>query len=158
VLRFQDRSETYVGSGVVPGLYFPYGDLENYITQGIAEDGTKVICAQLLEGLSFMHRIGFTHRDLKPQVLGSSLVCRNPYPHHVSDNSRRRTSSLYLQDLSGGSRSETLAFQKGQPPSRQYYVPKWELSKFQAPEILGYVEELDTADRDLKRILNTPEC
>ena len=90
--------------------YFPYGDLEDYITRGITENGAKMICAQLLDGLSLMHSIGFTHRDLKPQV-GSSVVCRNPYFCHVSDHSRRRTSSLYLQNLSGGSRSETLAFQ-----------------------------------------------
>jgi tRNA A-37 threonylcarbamoyl transferase component Bud32 len=75
--------------------YFPHGDLEDYITRGITEDNAKMICAQLVDGLSLMHSIGFTHRDLKPQV-GSSLVCRNPYFCHVSDHSRRRTSSLYL--------------------------------------------------------------
>jgi serine/threonine protein kinase len=48
--------------------YFPHGDLEGYISQGITEAGAKIICMQLLEGLSLMHRLGFTHRDLKPQV------------------------------------------------------------------------------------------
>ena len=48
--------------------YFPYGDLEDHISPGITEDGVKVICTQLLDGLRLMHRIGFTHRDLKPQV------------------------------------------------------------------------------------------
>jgi serine/threonine protein kinase len=66
--------------------YFSYGDLENYITRGITEDNAKLICAQLLEGLSLMHSIGFTHRDLKPQV-GLSLICRNLYFYYIFDHS-----------------------------------------------------------------------
>lgn len=48
--------------------YFPHGDLDAYIQAGVSEDGAKLICGQLLDGLSLMHQIGFTHRDLKPQV------------------------------------------------------------------------------------------
>ena len=115
--------------------YFPYGDLEDYITRGITEDGAKMICTQLLDGLSSMHRIGFTHRDLKPQV-GSSLVCQNPYFCHVSDYSRRRISLLYLQNLNGGLRSEILAFQSGLLPIKQHYAPKLERSHFKLQKYL----------------------
>jgi serine/threonine protein kinase len=32
------------------------------------EPGAKMITMQLLEGLDIMHEMGFSHRDLKPQV------------------------------------------------------------------------------------------
>jgi hypothetical protein len=48
--------------------YFPKGDLSIY--QGyIGEDEAKTITLQLLEGLQIMHKKGFTHRDLKPNVI-----------------------------------------------------------------------------------------
>lgn len=50
--------------------YFRYGDLHKFIgdTGPCQESGAKIITAQLLEGLKVMHEMGFTHRDLKPQV------------------------------------------------------------------------------------------
>lgn len=51
--------------------YFPYGDLSNYITAGFEEQEAKSITMQVLEGLKVMHKMDFTHRDLKPQVRSS---------------------------------------------------------------------------------------
>jgi serine/threonine protein kinase len=48
--------------------YFPQGDLGMY-KGDIKEKDAKVISQQLLEGLMIMHEKGFTHRDLKPQVI-----------------------------------------------------------------------------------------
>jgi serine/threonine protein kinase len=48
--------------------YFPYGDLSMYKGE-IEENNAKIISRQLLEGLQIMHEKGFTHRDLKPQVV-----------------------------------------------------------------------------------------
>jgi len=48
--------------------YFPYGDLDQYITNGITENDAIQITTELLEGLKIMHAEGFAHRDLKPQV------------------------------------------------------------------------------------------
>ena len=50
--------------------YFELGDLEGFIlTSGTCtEQGARTIAQQILEGLSVMHELGFTHRDLKPQV------------------------------------------------------------------------------------------
>ena len=50
--------------------YFQYGDLHKFIPNSgpCTESGAKMITMQLLEGLDIMHKIGFTHRDLKPQV------------------------------------------------------------------------------------------
>jgi serine/threonine protein kinase len=48
--------------------FFQCGDLQRYIESGINEDGAKIICSQLLDGISLLHSLGFTHRDLKPQV------------------------------------------------------------------------------------------
>lgn len=50
--------------------YFPLGDLHKCVaSSGVCtEDEAKAVACQLLEGLNFMHQMGFTHRDLKPQV------------------------------------------------------------------------------------------
>jgi serine/threonine protein kinase len=50
--------------------YFQYGDLHKFIENSspCTESGAKRITMQLLEGLDVMHEMGFTHRDLKPQV------------------------------------------------------------------------------------------
>ena len=59
--------------------YLRHGDLGNYINDGIAEDEARMIGAQLLDGLRMMHRLGFTHRDLKPQVHTSrNFLLPNP--------------------------------------------------------------------------------
>jgi serine/threonine protein kinase len=54
--------------------YFQYGDLHKFILNSgpCTEFGAKMITMQLLEGLNIMHEMGFTHRDLKPQVLSCS--------------------------------------------------------------------------------------
>lgn len=52
--------------------YIPHGDLGMY-NGDIKEDDAKIISQQLLEGLQIMHKKGFTHRDLKPQVFSISL-------------------------------------------------------------------------------------
>jgi serine/threonine protein kinase len=50
--------------------YFQNGDLHKVIENfgPCTESGAKKITMQLLEGLDVMHEMGFTHRDLKPQV------------------------------------------------------------------------------------------
>jgi hypothetical protein len=50
--------------------YFQYSDLHKFIENSspCTESGAKRITMQLLEGLDVMHEMGFTHRDLKPQV------------------------------------------------------------------------------------------
>jgi hypothetical protein len=59
--------------------YFPYGDLDKYITEDITENDVIQITTNLLEGLKIMHAEGFAHRDLKPQV-GFPI---SPVPAHV---------------------------------------------------------------------------
>ena len=48
--------------------YFANGVLKKYITGQIQEQDAKIISVQLIRGLEIMHREGFTHRDLKPEV------------------------------------------------------------------------------------------
>jgi serine/threonine protein kinase len=47
--------------------YCPSGDLKNYLSQRkrLSEVETQDIISQVVEGLYFMHREGFAHRDLK---------------------------------------------------------------------------------------------
>jgi calcium/calmodulin-dependent protein kinase I len=50
--------------------YFQHGDLYKCILHSgpCTEREAKVITIQLLEGLETMHKLGYTHRDLKPHV------------------------------------------------------------------------------------------
>ena len=48
--------------------YFKHGDLQKHINTKMPEIQVKIVIAQVLEGLKTMHQLGFTHRDLKPQV------------------------------------------------------------------------------------------
>ena len=52
----------------IPMEYFPLGDLSTCFQNSLAEDLVCKIAEQLLEGLTRMHELGITHRDLKPQV------------------------------------------------------------------------------------------
>ena len=59
--------------------YFPYGDLDQYIADGIRENEAIEIATDLLEGLKIMHAEGFAHRDLKPQVGFQVLTCQREH-------------------------------------------------------------------------------
>ena len=48
--------------------YFPYGDLQEYLSEPLPEKEAQQIVFQILEGVAFMHDNGFAHRDLKPTV------------------------------------------------------------------------------------------
>ncbi|KAF2488146.1 kinase-like domain-containing protein, partial [Neohortaea acidophila] len=58
----------------------PYGNLQQYIGQGLPENEVKVLIAQVLKGLQCMHAAGYTHRDLKPANL---LVAQKGPAWHV---------------------------------------------------------------------------
>lgn len=61
--------------------YLPHGDMEEYLqTSKLSESETQEVTFQLLEGLSFMHKNGFVHRDVKPNVSRSHLVA-----YHFAD-------------------------------------------------------------------------
>ncbi|KAM3472477.1 hypothetical protein MY8738_008848 [Beauveria namnaoensis] len=46
--------------------YLEHGDLQKHLAHPLSEQEAKLITAQIIEGLGFMHENGFTHRDLKP--------------------------------------------------------------------------------------------
>ncbi|KAF2805408.1 kinase-like protein [Mytilinidion resinicola] len=49
--------------------YLPLGDMQDYLLESsrLSEPEGQQVTSQLLEGLLFMHRNGFMHRDLKPK-------------------------------------------------------------------------------------------
>lgn len=47
--------------------YFPHRDLTNCINTELPESEVRDITSQILEALAILHRMGITHRDLKPQ-------------------------------------------------------------------------------------------
>lgn len=48
--------------------YMKRGNLHEYVRSGLPEDQVQTIIYQVLKGLSYMHGLGYTHRDLKPEV------------------------------------------------------------------------------------------
>lgn len=56
--------------------FFELGDLSHHLDSRIPEDQAKHITRQLCNGLAAMHRMGFSHRDLKPQNI--FIVSRSP--------------------------------------------------------------------------------
>jgi len=48
--------------------YLPYGALSKYTTSALLEISIKEIAEDTLQGLKVMHKEGFTHRDIKPEV------------------------------------------------------------------------------------------
>ena len=48
--------------------YLPDGDLHQHLNSPLSETEGQHIVSQILNGLRFMHEVGFAHRDLKPAV------------------------------------------------------------------------------------------
>ncbi|MCJ1470035.1 hypothetical protein MMC07_008680 [Pseudocyphellaria aurata] len=46
--------------------YLPQGDLHQHLSSPLPEKECQQIVFQILEGIHFMHEMGFAHRDLKP--------------------------------------------------------------------------------------------
>jgi len=48
--------------------YLKHGDLQRCLGSPLPEQEGQLLVSQILEALSFMHSLDFTHRDLKPAV------------------------------------------------------------------------------------------
>lgn len=60
---YEDLDNYYIVMELVPG-----GDLMDFVAANgaIGEDATQVITKQILEGIAYVHKMGISHRDLKP--------------------------------------------------------------------------------------------
>lgn len=60
---YEDIENYYLVMEFVPG-----GDLMDFVAANgaIGEDATQVITKQILDGIAYVHRLGISHRDLKP--------------------------------------------------------------------------------------------
>jgi serine/threonine protein kinase len=48
--------------------YCALGDIDQCFDELVSEQVARTIAGQLLEGLAVLHRLGITHRDIKPQA------------------------------------------------------------------------------------------
>lgn len=60
---YEDVENYYLVMELVPG-----GDLMDFVAANgaIGEDATQVITKQILDGIAYVHKLGISHRDLKP--------------------------------------------------------------------------------------------
>lgn len=60
---YEDIDNYYLVMELVPG-----GDLMDFVAANgaIGEEATQVITKQILEGIAYVHKLGISHRDLKP--------------------------------------------------------------------------------------------
>ncbi|CAK7891434.1 serine/threonine-protein kinase Rad53p [[Candida] anglica] len=60
---YEDMDNYYLVMEFVPG-----GDLMDFVAANgaIGEDATQVITKQILDGIAYVHKLGISHRDLKP--------------------------------------------------------------------------------------------
>ena len=58
--------------------YLSRGDLRHYLDVERSESEAKAITRQLLEGLLVLHKDGFAHRNLKPEVRPSPSSWHRP--------------------------------------------------------------------------------
>ncbi|EEQ38806.1 putative serine threonine-kinase [Clavispora lusitaniae] len=60
---YEDIENYYLVMELVPG-----GDLMDFVAANgaIGEDATQVITRQVLDGIAYVHKLGISHRDLKP--------------------------------------------------------------------------------------------
>lgn len=73
--------------------YFPAGDLQTHcIGDRMDEDDTRHIISQVVRGLEFMHREGFSHGDIKPKVRKLKPIFRATWPLKSCLTSSIRTS------------------------------------------------------------------
>lgn len=60
---YEDAENYYIIMELVPG-----GDLMGFVEEfgRVGEEATRVITKQILEGINYVHQLGISHRDLKP--------------------------------------------------------------------------------------------
>lgn len=100
--------------------YLRLGDLSHYAVVGLQEVEIKEIAKDIAEGLEVMHRYGFTHRDIKPQVCMYVLLPSVAYSN--------RTSLWFksVQSLrSGRSKSQTSVTVRKSSPRRILRFTLW---------------------------------
>jgi serine/threonine protein kinase len=54
--------------------YIHHGDLGKHLDQPWKESPARAVSIQLLDGLIIMHKLGITHRDLRPEVRSQSAL------------------------------------------------------------------------------------
>lgn len=76
----------------------PHGNLQQYIGSGMPEHEVQLIVRQVLQGLSYMHHAGYTHRDLKPPVRASTIVFHFYIDFVIESACSSKRSSMACQD------------------------------------------------------------
>ena len=68
---FQDREHVYLAMEYVPG-----GDFRTLLNNAgvLKEEIARFYISEMFVGVNELHRLGYIHRDLKPEVRGTSYM------------------------------------------------------------------------------------
>lgn len=64
--------------------YCPLGDISQGFQNPVTEEIARDMCEKLLEGLGKLHKMGITHRDIKPQLRSPVDVGTTSLEHIIS--------------------------------------------------------------------------
>lgn len=122
---YEDTDNYYIVMELVPG-----GDLMDFVAANgaIGEDATQVITKQILEGILYVHRLGISHRDLKPD----NILIMQDDPILVK-----------ITDFGLAKFSDNLTFMKTFCGTLAYVAPEVITGKFESTQDPNYLSSVD---------------
>ena len=111
-----DHGDKLFPEGVIRNMMFQVENIIDRLTSNLLK-----YCVEVLQGLAFMHKHGYFHRDMKPE----NLLCMGPDLIKIADFGLAREI-------------------RSRPPYTDYVSTRW----YRAPEVLLRRSALSTAQQN----------